>query len=74
MSCRMSDWQTKLKNLKGLSDHEKNWVEGVLLKLGDDVAARYFKENEPDSATAERLRPLLIQDVGEVERTVDKRD
>lgn len=63
----MSDWQRSLSNLKGLSDYDKAYVEGKLLGLGDDIAACYFRDNEPDRDTVMRLSALLPY-AGEIER------
>ena len=69
----MSEWQTRLLNLEGLSHDEQLYLEGRLLALGDDSrAACYFKSGEPDSDTIGRLRPLLTE-TGELRRIVHKR-
>jgi hypothetical protein len=69
----MSEWQTRLSNLEGLSDDDKLYVEGKLLALGDDgKAARFFKDNEIDKDTVRRLRSLLAE-AGESRRKVHKR-
>ena len=68
----MSDWQTRLSKLEGLSDDDKLYVEGKLLGLGDDSkAARFFKDNEANSDTVKRLKSLLPQ-AGKDKRKVDK--
>jgi hypothetical protein len=71
--CRMSDWQTRLSNLEGLSDDDKLFVKGELLALGDNgTAARFFKDNETDKDTVRRLRSLMPE-AGETRRKVQKR-
>ena len=69
----MSDWQTRLSNLKGLANDEKLYLEGKLLALGDDGrAARFFKDNKTDKDTVSRLRSLLPE-AGETRRKIHKR-
>ncbi|CAL8471694.1 g11236 [Coccomyxa elongata] len=66
MDTRVSNWQTRLSNLEGLSDDDKLYVEGKLLALGDDHrAARFFKHNEPHKDTVRRLRALLPEARGD---------
>lgn len=61
----MSDWQTRLRLLEGLSIEDKLYVEGKLLGYDDARAAQYFRDSELLEHTLQRLKALL-PDTGEV--------